>query len=74
MVSGNYFSTLGVGAALGRPLEPGDNNPVAPPVAVLSYAYWLHDFSGSPAAVGKTVGLNGVPTVIVGWPLAASPA
>jgi hypothetical protein len=25
MVSGNYFSTLGVGTALGRPLEPGDN-------------------------------------------------
>ena len=66
MVSGNYFSTLGVGTALGRPLEQGDDNPAAPPVAVLSYAYWLHDFSGSPAAVGKTVELNGVPTVIVG--------
>jgi predicted permease len=65
-VSGNYFSTLGVHAALGRTLQPGDDNPAAPPVAVLSYAYWLHDFSGSPDVIGKTVGLNGVPTVIVG--------
>jgi predicted permease len=65
-VSGNYFSTLGVAAALGRPLEPGDDNPAAPPVAVLSYAYWLRGFSGSPDVIGKTVGLNGVPTVIVG--------
>jgi predicted permease len=66
LVSGNYFSTLGVTAALGRTLQPNDDNPSAPPVAVLSYAYWLHDFSGSPAVIGKTVGLNGVPTVIVG--------
>ena len=66
MVSGNYFSTLGVPAALGRTLQPGDDNPAAPPVAVLSYAYWLRDFGGSPAAVGKTVELNRVPTVIVG--------
>ncbi|HKD08766.1 MAG TPA: ABC transporter permease, partial [Bryobacteraceae bacterium] len=66
LVSGNYFSTLGVAAALGRPLQPDDDNPSAPAVAVLSYAYWLHDFSGSPAVIGKTVGLNGVPTVIVG--------
>ena len=66
LVSGSYFSTLGVAAALGRTLQPNDDNASAPPVAVLSYAYWLHDFSGSPAAIGKTVGLNGVPTIIVG--------
>ena len=65
-VSGNYFSTLGVAAALGRTLQPGDDNPAAPPVTVLSYAYWLRDFSGSPDVIGKTVGLNGVATVIVG--------
>ena len=66
LVSGNYFSTLGVPAALGRPLQSGDNGPAAPPVAVLNYAYWLHDFAGSPAVVGKTVELNGVPTIVVG--------
>ncbi len=66
LVSGNYFSTLGVPAALGRPLQSGDNDPASPPVAVLNYAYWLHDFSGSPAVLGKIVELNGVPTIIVG--------
>ena len=66
LVSGNYFSTLGVSTALGRPLQPGDDNSATTPVAVLNYAYWLHDFGGSPDVIGKTVGLNGVPTVIVG--------
>lgn len=66
LVSGNYFSTLGVTTALGRSLQASDDNPAAPPVAVLNYTYWLHDFGGSPDVVGKTVGLNGVPTVIVG--------
>jgi predicted permease len=66
LVSGNYFSTLGVPAALGRPLQSSDDDPAAPAVAVLNYAYWLHDFSGSPAVIGKTISLNGVPTIIVG--------
>lgn len=43
-VSGNYFSTLGVGAALGRTLEPADDAAGAAPVAVISYAYWTSRF------------------------------
>jgi predicted permease len=66
LVSGNYFSTLGVPAALGRPLQPGDDDPAKPAVAVLNYAYWLRGFGGSPDVIGKTVGLNGVSTIIVG--------
>jgi predicted permease len=66
LVSSNYFSTLGVPAALGRPLQPGDDDPAKPAVGVLNYAYWLRDFGGSPDVIGKTIGLNGVPTIIVG--------
>ena len=66
LVSGDYFQTLGVPAAVGRTIEPDDERPGAEAVAVLSYAYWQSAFGGSPTAVGKTVKLNGVPFTIVG--------
>src|SRR6266571_1479730 len=40
IVSGDYFSTLGVDAAIGRTLGPSDDSLSASPAAVLSYAYW----------------------------------
>ena len=66
IVSGNYFDTLGVRPSVGRLIEPSDEEPAATPVAVLSYGYWQREFGGSLSVVGKTVGLNGVPTTIVG--------
>jgi predicted permease len=66
LVSGDYFKTLEVGAALGRTLEPADELPGAEPVAVLSYAYWQNAFHGEPSAVGKAIWLNNIPVVVVG--------
>lgn len=66
LVSGNYFATLGVGAALGRTLDSGDEQPGAAPVAVLDYAYWQRAFGGSPGVVGRTIRLNDVLFTIVG--------
>ncbi len=66
IVSGDYFSTLGVGAALGRTLGPDDDSPSASPAAVLSYAFWQTAFGGNRSAVGQTVLLNSVPFTIVG--------
>ncbi len=40
VVTGNYFQVLGVGSAVGRTLLPGDDQPGAPRVVVLSYAAW----------------------------------
>jgi macrolide transport system ATP-binding/permease protein len=54
-VSGNYFTTLGVGAWLGRPFADSDDRPGAPPVLVLSYAAWDAEFARDPAIVGATV-------------------
>ena len=66
IVSGDYFSTLGVGAALGRTLGPDDDSPAASPAAVLSYAFWQTAFGGNRSMIGQTVFLNSVPFTIVG--------
>jgi predicted permease len=65
-VNGDFFRTLGVRAAVGRLLGPGDNQPSAAPALVLNYGYWQRAFGGSSSAVGKVINLNGVPFTIVG--------
>jgi predicted permease len=65
MVSGNFFSGLGVKLARGREFTDQDEASHAP-VAVISYKYWTRRFSRSPDALGKTVYVNGVATTIVG--------
>jgi predicted permease len=66
LVSGDYFSTLGVHAVLGRTLDPADDTPTAAPVLVLSNGFWHTAFAASPSVVGQTVRLNGLPFTIVG--------
>jgi predicted permease len=66
MVSGNYFSGLGVLPLLGRPIMDADDNPGAPAVAVLSYAFWERLSGGDPAVVGKAAHVNGFAFTIVG--------
>jgi predicted permease len=72
MVSGNFFRTLGVGAAMGRVLTPDDDGaPGANPVAVLGYNYWANHLASSPAVLNQTIAINGHPLVVVG--VAAAP-
>jgi len=65
MVSGNYFSGLGVPAILGRVLNDEDEAS-AHRVTVLSYGYWTRQFGRNPAILGKTIVLAGQPFTIVG--------
>jgi len=66
LVSGDYFQTLGVPPALGRTLEPSDEQPGAAPVVVLDYGYWQSAFGGAARAIGKPIRLNSVAFVVVG--------
>jgi predicted permease len=66
LVSGNYFSVLGVNVILGRTLSPEDDRPGARPAAVISYGYWKSEFGGDESVVGKVADLNGTPFTIVG--------
>jgi predicted permease len=66
LVSGSYFQTLEVTAALGRTLDSEDEKPGAMPVAVLDYGYWQRAFGGSPGVIGRTIRLNNSVFTIVG--------
>jgi len=66
LVSGNYYSTLGVRPAAGRLLLDTDDRTGAPPVAVISHAFWVRRFGGASDTVGRTVIVNRVPVTIVG--------
>src|SRR5205807_9046063 len=66
LVSGEFFQTMGVRAALGRLLQPSDDLAIAPPVAVLDYGYWQTEFGGDRSIVGKTIDLDNIPVTVVG--------
>ena len=66
LVTGNYYSALGVGAVLGRTIEPADDEAGADPVAVISYGYWQRRFGGDPAVPGRPVNLNGHAFTLIG--------
>ena len=67
LVTGNYFSQLGVPAFRGRMLQASDSAaPGREPVVVLSHAAWMRHFGGDPAAVGQQLQIRGVYVEIVG--------
>lgn len=67
LVSGTYFSVLGVSPAIGRLLGPDDDKVRgAGNVAVLSYDYWRNRYAGDHAIVGKTIIVNNNTLTIIG--------
>jgi len=67
LVTGNYYTVLGVNAALGRTISPEDDQkPGAQPVCVISDGYWQRRFGRDPGVVGKTIHLSGLPFTIIG--------
>jgi predicted permease len=65
-VSGNYFSTFGVGAFAGRAIVPADDQPSSAPVAMLSYPAWQQEYGSDPTMVGSTLILGGHPVTVIG--------
>ena len=66
LVSGELFALLGVTPPLGRGIEPADERPGAPPVAVLSDALWRRRFGADPQAIGSIVHVGDQPVTVVG--------
>ena len=65
MVSGAFFSGLGVKLPLGRGFSEQDEANHSP-IAVISYNYWTRRFARDPGVLGKTLFVNAVPVTIVG--------
>jgi predicted permease len=67
LVSGNYFSVLGVDAVLGRTLTADDTQlPGERPLAVISHGYWQRRFGLSPVVIGKSFTVKGTAFTIIG--------
>jgi predicted permease len=67
LVSGSYFSVLGLTSHLGRLLGPDDDRqPGSGQVVVLSYDYWQRRFGAQADVIGQAVRVNGQPMTIVG--------
>ena len=67
LVSGTYFSLLGIKPVIGRLIAPADETVAGQSaVAVISYDYWRRRFAMDPAVVGKRIILNNTPFIIIG--------
>lgn len=66
LVTGDYFSGLGVTPELGRTITDRDEQPKAPLVVVISYSYWSRYFGNSTKAIGSQIVVNGVPSTVIG--------
>jgi predicted permease len=65
-VSGNYFSTLGLGAYAGRVLGESDDTPSSAPATVVSYSAWQTEFAADPRLVGSTLFIQARPFTVIG--------
>ncbi|HEX5437583.1 MAG TPA: ABC transporter permease [Gemmatimonadaceae bacterium] len=65
-VTANFFATLGAHPALGRLFAPGEDQPGAPRVTILSHGLWQSRFGADSDLVGRTIMLNGQRTTVVG--------
>ena len=67
LVSGNYFSILGIHASVGRAFTPDDDHvPGGHPVAVISYGFWKRRFAMDPGIVNRKIHISGQPFTIIG--------
>src|SRR5262249_55930657 len=66
-VTGNYFSLLGVGAALGRVITPEDDRALGGhPVVMLTHQFWQQRFGADPQIIGRSIPISGRNYTVIG--------
>jgi predicted permease len=65
-VSGNYFTTFGIGPFAGRTLTMADDTQGAAPAVVVSYQAWQSEYGSDPGLVGSTLFVQSQPVTVVG--------
>jgi macrolide transport system ATP-binding/permease protein len=66
LVTPSYFSTLGVRPLMGRAFTGQQEQPGQAPTLVVSYRFWQAHMGSDPAAIGKTLRINGRPATVIG--------
>jgi predicted permease len=67
IVSGSYFSVLGVRPALGRLIELSDDQQIGgSPVVVMSHQFWQTRFGAAPDAIGSRIFVDHYPMTVIG--------
>ena len=62
----NSFSIIGQKPIVGRGFLPEDARPGAPPVVILSYSLWENRYGRVSSAIGRTIRVNEISTVVIG--------
>src|SRR6185312_32159 len=65
-ISPNVFSLLGFQVFRGREFTANDDQPGAPPVAIISYGLWQRLYGGDPGAIGSSLTLDQKPYTVIG--------
>jgi predicted permease len=65
-VSADFFSTLGLGPAIGRTFTDDETTSDTDHVAILSDAYWRQGFNADPNVLGKQIRVNSVSRTVIG--------
>ena len=65
-VSGNFFTTFGIGPFTGRTLSMTDDMQGAAPAVMMSYQAWQSEYGGDPSLVGSNLYVQGQPVTVVG--------
>jgi putative ABC transport system permease protein len=66
LVEATFLPTFGIQPLLGRNFTKDEDRPHAPKVALISYGLWRSRFASDPEVVGKSISVDGQPTMIVG--------
>jgi putative ABC transport system permease protein len=66
LVTGNYFSVMGLAPVIGRSFGPSDDGKGAAPVMMLTHDYWQKRFGGDPKIVGQILRVGGKAVSVVG--------
>jgi putative ABC transport system permease protein len=65
-VSANLFRLIGQKPLIGRDFRDSDEARGAAPVAILTYGLWEQRYGRDPSAIGRTIRINSVPTIVIG--------
>jgi len=65
-VSPDFFSTLGLGPAIGRTFTDEETTSETNHVAILSDAFWRQRYNADPKVIGKQIRVNSVPRTVIG--------